>query len=102
MSTDFITPIQVPQSLESLTQTRETEKTGASSLFRSIFEGLANNVTETEANLEQQQYLLSTGQIDDAHTVPVAASQAQLAVDMLVQIRNKAVEAYNEVMRISL
>lgn len=102
MNTDFITPIQVPQSLESLRQTKETEETGENSLFKNIFQGLVNNVTESEANLEQQEYLLSTGQIDDAHTVPVAAAQAQLAMDMLVQIRNKAVEAYNEVMRISL
>lgn len=102
MNTDFITPIQVPQSLESLRQTKEAEKTGENSLFKNIFQGLVNNVTESEANLEQQEYLLSTGQIDDAHTVPVAAAQAQLAMDMLVQIRNKAVEAYNEVMRISL
>lgn len=102
MNTDFITPIQVPQSLENLGQTREAEKTGENSLFKNIFQGLVNNVTESEANLEQQEYLLSTGQIDDAHTVPVAAAQAQLAMDMLVQIRNKAVEAYNEIMRISL
>ncbi|MCI9597996.1 MAG: flagellar hook-basal body complex protein FliE [Firmicutes bacterium] len=102
MNTDFITPIQVPQSLESLGQTKEAEKTQDKGLFKNIFQGLVNNVTESEANLEQQEYLLSTGQIDDAHTVPVAAAQAQLAMDMLVQIRNKAVEAYNEVMRISL
>lgn len=102
MNTDFITPIQVSQSLENLGQTREAEKTGENSLFKNIFQGLVNNVTESEANLEQQEYLLSTGQIDDAHTVPVAAAQAQLAMDMLVQIRNKAVEAYNEIMRISL
>lgn len=32
----------------------------------------------------------------------VASSQAQLAVDMLVSLRNKAMESYNELMRISL
>ncbi len=102
MNTDFITPIQVPESLESLMEANRTEKTEGGNLFRSLFEGLINNVTESEANLEQQEYLLSTGQIDDAHTVPVAAAQAQLAMDMLIQVRNKAVEAYNEIMRISL
>ncbi|HCR83117.1 MAG TPA: flagellar hook-basal body complex protein FliE, partial [Lachnospiraceae bacterium] len=32
----------------------------------------------------------------------IAASEAQLSVDMLVQLRNKAIESYNELMRISL
>ena len=39
---------------------------------------------------------------EDAHSVMIASSQAQLAVDMLVSLRNKALEAYNEVMRISI
>ncbi|MFR1871809.1 MAG: flagellar hook-basal body complex protein FliE [Coprococcus sp.] len=32
----------------------------------------------------------------------MAASQAQVAVDMLVQLRNKALDSYNELMRLSL
>ena len=52
--------------------------------------------------MTNQQYLLATGQIEDAHTVMIAASQAQVAVDMLVQLRNKALDSYNELMRISL
>lgn len=72
------------------------------SLFSDIFNNAVHDVKETEANLEQQQYLLATGQIDDAHTVPIAASEAQMAVDMLVQLRNKALESYNELMRINL
>lgn len=109
MSTDFITPmasfihpIQFPQSLGSIDATEQTEKTESGSLFKNIFGNMISNVEEAEENLVQQQYLLSTGQIDDAHTVGVASTEAALAVDMLVQMRNKAVEAYNELMRITL
>lgn len=49
-----------------------------------------------------QEYLLSTGQIDDAHTVPAAAAKAQLSVELLTALRNKALESYNEMMRISI
>ena len=61
-----------------------------------------NNVEMAERDLENKEYLLATGQIDDAHTVPIAAAEAQLSIDLLVSLRNKAVEAYNELMRISL
>ena len=46
--------------------------------------------------------MLATGQTDDAHTEPIAAAKAQLSVELLVQLRNKALEAYNEIMRINL
>lgn len=71
-------------------------------MFRKIFENAVNDVEETEKNLVQQQYLLATGQVDDPHTVQIAASEAQLSTNMLVQLRNKTLDAYNELMRISL
>ena len=67
-----------------------------------FFEDAVNDVKTTQQDLEDKQYLLATGQIDDAHTVPIAAAQAQLSIDLLVQLRNKAIDAYNELMRISL
>jgi len=70
--------------------------------FKSIFEEAIDNVRSTEDTLAKRQYQLATGQIEDPHTVGIASSEAQLAVDMLVSLRTKALEAYNEIMRISL
>ena len=71
-------------------------------LFENVFKSALDNVASNEKSLEQAEHLLSTGQIEDAHTVPVASSMAQLSVDFLVQLRNKALDSYNELMRISL
>lgn len=71
------------------------------SAFKSIFEEAINNVRETDQNLAKNQYLLATGQIEDPHTVGIAASQAQLSIDLLAALRTKALEAYNEIMRLS-
>lgn len=101
MNSNFITPIQ-PMTFGSETASAKRVNNDENSLFKSIFEDALDNVKTTQANLEAKQYLLTTGQIDDAHTVPIAASQAQLSVDLLVQLRNKAIDAYNELMRISL
>ena len=102
MGNDFITPIQ-PMQFGKENAIGQTIKTDAgSSVFRSIFEDAVNDVKTTQQDLEDKQYLLATGQIDDAHTVPIAAAQAQLSIDLLVQLRNKAIDAYNELMRISL
>lgn len=71
-------------------------------MFQSIFREAVGNVTQTENDLVNKQYLLSTGQIEDPHSVMIASSKAQLAADMLVSLRNKALESYNELMRISV
>ena len=72
------------------------------SLFGSIFGDMINSVAELEDNYMKQQYLLSTGQLDDPHSVPIAGSELQLATDLLVQMRNKALEAYNSLITISM
>lgn len=100
MNAQFITPIQMTQGFSELSKSFSAKDEG--SMFKNIFEDAVKDVNDTQKDLEQKQYLLATGQIDDAHTVPLAASEAQMAVDMLVQLRNKAVESYNELMRISL
>ena len=102
MGNDFITPIQPMQFGKENAIGQTTKADAGSSVFRSIFEDAVNDVKTTQQDLEDKQYLLATGQIDDAHTVPIAAAQAQLSIDLLVQLRNKAIDAYNELMRISL
>lgn len=79
-----------------------TPQTAGVSVFKGVFEDAVQNVKETDKELVNQQYLLATGQTEDAHTVMIAASEAQMAVDLLVQLRNKALDSYNELMRISL
>lgn len=103
MATEFITPIQpLKFGVGGITADKSSIIEEGTSLFKDVFSDAIQNVKDTQKNLEDKQYLLATGQIDDAHTVPIAAAEAQLSVDLLVQLRNKAVEAYNELMRISL
>jgi flagellar hook-basal body complex protein FliE len=45
---------------------------------------------------------LVTGEVQDVHEVMIAAQKASLSLQMTVQVRNKVVEAYQEVMRMQL
>ena len=44
--------------------------------------------------------MLATGQTDDPHTEPIAAAKAQLSLDLLIQLRNKALDAYNTQLKV--
>jgi flagellar hook-basal body complex protein FliE len=73
-----------------------------SSDFRNIFEGLINDVEQTEAVAERDAYLLSVGAMEDPHTAMINAAKAELTLSMMVQIRNKVLDAYSEIMRINV
>lgn len=102
MSTEFITPIQMMTLNPIMPTGTEQVNRVENSNFGNIFKNLYQDAKLAENDLTQKQYLLATGQIDDAHQVPIAAAKAELATSILVQVRNKAVESYNELMRINL
>lgn len=78
---------------------------GAAALAGSFGDMLGKALTEVN-NLQLQaddlSKKLATGEITDVHTVTIAAEKAALALQMTVQIRNKVIEAYQEIMRMQL
>ena len=58
-------------------------------------EGAGNN-----ANQSVQQFLSGDG--EDLHSTVLAVQRATLEFDMLMQVRNKVVSAYQEVMRMQM
>ena len=72
------------------------------SVFGAIFRSAIDGVKETDADLRKAQYLLTTGQLDNPAAAMIAASKAQTAVNLLIQLRNKAQDAYSELTRINL
>lgn len=72
------------------------------SVFGSIFRSAIDNVKKTDADKTQAQYLLATGQLDNPAVLGIYSTKAELASSMLIQLRNKALDAYSELTRISL
>ena len=70
--------------------------------FKDILNDVIGNVQSTEATVNQDTYNLATGKTDDMHTIMINAAKADMALQTMVQLRNKIVEAYTEVMRINL
>lgn len=40
-----------------------------------------------------------TGGVDDVHTATIAATRAQVTLELVAAVRNKGVDAFNEIMR---
>lgn len=100
--TGFIQPIQAWNGIEDLgVQTVQKPGRENPSLFQDVFRNAIDRVRTAQEDVENKQYLLTTGQLDDAHSLPIAQAKATLSVEILVSLRNKAMEAYNEIMKIS-
>ncbi len=99
----FITPMMPWNSIGIQQETQHTAEVNAeASLFKDIFKNTINQVKETQADVEHKQYLLATGQLDDAHTLPIAEAKAGLSLDVMISLRNKTLEAYNELIKINV
>jgi len=82
-------------------QTTEAAASG-DSIFADILKSTVNNVRETEDEVAKNEYLLATGQLDNPAELQLATTKYEMSVSMMVQLRNKGLEAFNELMRISL
>lgn len=98
-----MTPLNRLEPIQLVNQTNVNNKTKDSQKdFRNVFSEAVSNVVESEKDLAQEQYLFATGQNEDTHSLGISATKAQISVDLLVTLRNKALDSYNELMRMSL
>lgn len=98
-----ITGISNIEQIQNITQALKTEQNSESSIsFEQVLIDAVENVNKTDLAAQQDVIKVATGEVNDLHTITINATKAELAVQMLVQIRNKALDAYNEIMRISL
>lgn len=90
----------------SLNKTTEKENTASSQngfpVFADVFQNAINNVKQTDAEYSEAQYLLATGQLDNPAVATIAGTKATLSVQLLSELRNKALDAYSEIARMSI
>ncbi|WMJ24252.1 flagellar hook-basal body complex protein FliE [Paludicola sp. MB14-C6] len=100
----ILQPISNIKPLAELTQKNMTigVNSGSQIPFKSLFEDAMNSVKESDANLSTEIQKVATGQTDDLHSVNIASTKASLALEMFVQLRNKALESYNSIMQMGV
>lgn len=67
--------------------------------FIDVLKDSINNVNNSQKAADSKSIELSSGKNDNLHETMLSISEAELAFKLMVQVRNKALEAYQEVMR---
>jgi len=76
--------------------------TGEGGSFADILTESFNTVNKTDAIDKASTLQLLMGEADDLSGLMIDAQKAELSLQLALQIRNKVLDAYNEVMRMSV
>jgi len=83
-------------------RTASAKFTGSESGFSDILTESFNSVQRTDTRDKATSLELLMGESDDFAGLLIDAQKAELALQLALQIRNKVLDAYNEVMRMSV
>jgi len=86
----------------SMLSTGKTVAAQSGTEFSDFLQQALDNVEGTESSNQESTAALLTGEDESIHTAMLNAEKSYLALSLTIQIRNKVMNAYNEVMQMQL
>lgn len=71
-------------------------------LFHSMFQKAVNTVENFRADADRSVETFLSGENTDVHAPIIATQKADLTFELFMQVRNKVISAYQEVMRMQV
>lgn len=90
-----ITPIEFPSFDKAAGL--ETKGNGAEGFNNKLTDAL-NNLNKTQGHADDLAMQVASGKLEDIHDFTIAATKAELATSLTVAVRNKAVDAFQQIM----
>jgi len=81
------------------TQAADTTQKNPTQSFGQMMEEMVGKVSDLQKGADQSIQGLATGQGQGLHEVMLSVQKASISFQFLTQVRNKAVDAYQEIMR---
>ena len=70
--------------------------------FAAILTSQVDNLNAVQGNADALALQAATGDLQDAHDYMIASTEAKLATDTVVTLKNSAVAAFTEIMRMQV
>jgi len=102
MSTTIL-PIRTPSlpPIEGLPSVKAAVGSAPSS-FTDLISSSIGTVEQAHATATNAAQQFLSGQNEDLHTVAIAEQKAEITSELFLQLRNKAISAYQEIMKMQL
>jgi flagellar hook-basal body complex protein FliE len=95
--TPSVTPV-MPTGTEAV---NSTSKTSGADFGDMLVQGL-DNLEAVQDKSDKLAVQAATGDLDDIHDYTIAATEASVTAQLTVAVRNRAMEAFNEIMRMPI
>lgn len=91
-----------PDGVEFSPENREIESENSTQSFADVLSNAINGVDETMKTSQKNIEAFVAGETDNVHDVMISMQRAKMSFKMMVEVRNKAIEAYQEVSRMQI
>ena len=102
MMSNIVNGVSSTSTADLLKQKDSISKTGNGTDFASSLKSAINDVNELQQDSEKSIADLATGQVKDLHQAALAIGKAETSMKLMLEIRNKALNAYKEISRTQL
>lgn len=82
--------------------TNETSGLDISQQFGSFLNQAISNISNQETAVDQLNQRFIAGDLPDVHQLMIGSESAMLGLELTLQVRNKMLEAYQEIMRMQM
>jgi len=101
MSAARIDPSQLAQTGELLRRAARGAEPGGPG-FKETLKNYLDEVNDLQRDADKALADLATGKVDNLHEVIVAMSEADLSFRLMMEVRNRLLSAYQEIMRMQV
>lgn len=98
----MIDPVSLGARLTERIQARKGQEDQGSPSFAQMLADAFDSANQAQWDAEHAAKLLATGQIEDVHQVTILTEKANLSLQLMISIRNKVIEAYQEISRMQI
>jgi flagellar hook-basal body complex protein FliE len=95
-------PISPVASIPGLTSIQTSSQSSQPGAFQNVLNGAIQTIesANTDATVAVQKFL--TGENEELHTAALAVQKATITFDLGLQVRNKVVDAYQQIMQMQV
>jgi flagellar hook-basal body complex protein FliE len=75
---------------------------GVGASFADTLKSAIGKVNDLQKSADVQMEKLATGQSQNLHETMIASEKAEISLKLMVQVRNKIIDAYHEIMKMQV
>lgn len=99
-----ISPVSLMTTIQPTNETTKVNRTPfeAQQTFANVLKDAISNVNSQQLASDEVTKKLISGEDIDLHEVMIASQKASITLNATIEVRNKVIEAYQEIMRMSV